>query len=105
VIPLRDANPTRRTPVVTLAIVIACFVAFGVELFALASGGEDALIALIEQHKRRLDFRPKSGPDSRASTSVGSTDCSRTSSRGSTSRGSTSSWTPRVTTSRRSPAA
>jgi len=50
VIPLRDANPTRRTPVVTLAIVIACFVAFGVELFALASGGEDALIALIEQY-------------------------------------------------------
>ena len=49
-IPLRDANPTRRTPVVTLAIVIACFVAFGVELFALASGGEDALIALIEQY-------------------------------------------------------
>jgi membrane associated rhomboid family serine protease len=50
VIPLRDANPTRRTPVVTLALVIACFVAFGVELFALASGGEDALIALIEQY-------------------------------------------------------
>ena len=32
VIPLRDANPTRRTPLVTLSIVIACFVAFAWEL-------------------------------------------------------------------------
>ena len=31
-IPLRDANPTRRTPVVTLAIIVACFVAFAWEL-------------------------------------------------------------------------
>ena len=42
-IPLRDANPTRRTPVVTLAIVIACFVVFAWELGLLASGGEAAL--------------------------------------------------------------
>ncbi len=48
-IPLRDANPTRRTPVVTLAIIVACFGAFGVELFALATGGENALVDLIEQ--------------------------------------------------------
>ena len=32
VIPLRDANPTRRTPVVTLALIVACFVAFAIEL-------------------------------------------------------------------------
>jgi membrane associated rhomboid family serine protease len=46
-IPLRDANPTRRTPLVTLGIVIACFVAFGYELGRLASGGEDSLNELV----------------------------------------------------------
>jgi len=49
VIPLRDANPTRRTPVVTIALVVACFVVFAGELFVLWQGGEDALVALIEQ--------------------------------------------------------
>jgi membrane associated rhomboid family serine protease len=49
VIPLRDANPTRRTPVVTIALVVACFAAFGIELLALARGGEDALVDLIGQ--------------------------------------------------------
>ena len=39
-IPLRDANPTRRTPLVTLALVIACFVVFAWELGLMASGGE-----------------------------------------------------------------
>ncbi|HEY3333622.1 MAG TPA: rhomboid family intramembrane serine protease [Candidatus Limnocylindrales bacterium] len=48
-IPLRDANPTRRTPVVTIALVVACFAAFGIELLALARGGEDALVDLIGQ--------------------------------------------------------
>jgi membrane associated rhomboid family serine protease len=38
VIPLRDANPTRRFALVTLAIVIACGVAFGWELGLLARG-------------------------------------------------------------------
>jgi membrane associated rhomboid family serine protease len=38
VIPLRDANPTRRTPIVTLAIVIACGVVFGWELGLLGNG-------------------------------------------------------------------
>lgn len=42
-IPLRDANPTRRTPLVTLSIVIACFVAFAWELGLTSSGGETAL--------------------------------------------------------------
>jgi membrane associated rhomboid family serine protease len=47
VIPLRDANPTRRTPLVTLSIVIACFVVFAWELGLMASGGEAALDAFI----------------------------------------------------------
>jgi membrane associated rhomboid family serine protease len=38
VIPLRDANPTARTPLVTLSLVIACFVAFAWELGLMASG-------------------------------------------------------------------
>ena len=42
VIPLRDANPTRRTPFVTLAIIIACFIAFAWELGLMASGGSRA---------------------------------------------------------------
>ena len=48
-IPLRDANPTRRTPVVTLALVIACFVVFAGELGLTASGGENALDAFITE--------------------------------------------------------
>jgi membrane associated rhomboid family serine protease len=43
VIPLRDANPTRRTPVVTLALIAACAVVFAVQLAQMASGGEVAL--------------------------------------------------------------
>ena len=31
-IPLRDANPTRQTPLVTLGLVVACFVVFACEL-------------------------------------------------------------------------
>lgn len=46
-IPLRDANPTRRTPLVTLSIIIACFVAFAWELGILASAGETALDTFI----------------------------------------------------------
>jgi membrane associated rhomboid family serine protease len=48
VIPLRDANPTRRTPVVTLSIIAACFVAFAIELYVMWQGGEDALVAFID---------------------------------------------------------
>jgi membrane associated rhomboid family serine protease len=47
VIPLRDANPTRRTPVVTLALIAACVAVFAVELSVQASGGEDALGAFF----------------------------------------------------------
>ena len=53
VIPLRDANPTRRTPLVTLSLIIACFVAFAWELGLLASGGEAALEAFITELGRR----------------------------------------------------
>ncbi len=47
-IPLRDANPTRRPAVVTLAIVIACCVAFGWELGLLASGDAAFMAAIAE---------------------------------------------------------
>jgi membrane associated rhomboid family serine protease len=43
VIPLRDKNPTRRTPIVTSALIAACFAAFVVELSVSASGGFQAL--------------------------------------------------------------
>ena len=42
-IPLRDANPTRRTPVVTLALIVACFAVFAIELSVTAAGGDEAL--------------------------------------------------------------
>jgi rhomboid family protein len=43
VIPLKDANPTRRTPVVTLTLIAACVVVFIYELGQMAEGGEVAL--------------------------------------------------------------
>jgi membrane associated rhomboid family serine protease len=46
VIPLRDANPTRRPALVTIAIVVACCIAFGWELGLLARG-EDAFEGAI----------------------------------------------------------
>ena len=48
-IPLRDANPTRRTPVVTIGIVLACFVAFAYELGLTASGGDRALEEFVQR--------------------------------------------------------
>ncbi len=48
-IPLRDANPTRRTPFVSIAIVIACFVVFAYELGLTASGGDAALQSFVER--------------------------------------------------------
>jgi membrane associated rhomboid family serine protease len=47
VIPLRDANPTRRTPVVTLTLIALCTLVFGYELVVLARGCEAALEALF----------------------------------------------------------
>ncbi len=46
-IPLRDANPTRRTPVVTIGLVVACLVAFAWELGLQVRGGDEALDAFI----------------------------------------------------------
>lgn len=48
-IPLRDANPTRRTPVVTIGLVVACLVVFAWELGLQVSGGDDALNVFIAE--------------------------------------------------------
>ena len=47
-IPLRDANPTRRRPVITIALITACFAVFAVELWVQATGGDDALDRLVD---------------------------------------------------------
>ena len=47
-IPLRDANPTRRTPTITLAIIAIATVAFTYEL-GVAETGDDALGRFIRQ--------------------------------------------------------
>ena len=49
-IPLRDANPTRRTPYVTIAIIVACFLIFAYELYLQASGGDGGLEAFLTEH-------------------------------------------------------
>jgi membrane associated rhomboid family serine protease len=46
VIPLMDANPTRRTPVVTLALIVACVVVFLYQL-SLEAGSESALETFV----------------------------------------------------------
>ena len=48
-IPLRDRNPTRRTPLVTWTLIGACFAAFAVELSITASGGDRALESFFRQ--------------------------------------------------------
>jgi membrane associated rhomboid family serine protease len=47
VIPLRDANPGRRRPLLTGALVGACLAVFGWELVLGAAGGEAALEAFV----------------------------------------------------------
>jgi membrane associated rhomboid family serine protease len=49
VIPLRDRNPTRRTPVVTYALIGACIAAFAVELSITATGGDAALETFFDR--------------------------------------------------------
>jgi membrane associated rhomboid family serine protease len=49
VIPLRDRNPTRSTPVVTLGLIAACFVAFALELWISFDGGDAALERFFDQ--------------------------------------------------------
>ncbi|MEX2183933.1 MAG: rhomboid family intramembrane serine protease [Chloroflexota bacterium] len=46
-IPLRDANPTHRTAIVTIGLIAACFVVFAWQLGLLASGGEEGLGVFI----------------------------------------------------------
>jgi membrane associated rhomboid family serine protease len=50
VIPLRDANPTRRTPYVTLALILACFVVFGYELYLQATSGDRTLERFLTEY-------------------------------------------------------
>jgi membrane associated rhomboid family serine protease len=47
VIPLRDANPTRRPPVVTIGLVAACVIVFAYELWTQSTGGDAALDKLF----------------------------------------------------------
>ena len=42
-IPLRDANPTRRVPIITLLLIATCFVVFAYELGILADSGDEGL--------------------------------------------------------------
>ena len=49
-IPLRDANPTRRQAVVTIALIVACFVVFAIELWVQTSGGDDALDRFVNEY-------------------------------------------------------
>ena len=48
-IPLRDRNPTRRSPVVTLALIAACFAVFLLELSISLSGGDAALERFFDE--------------------------------------------------------
>ena len=47
-IPLRDRNPTRRTPIVTFALIGACFAAFALELSVTATSGDASLEAFFQ---------------------------------------------------------
>jgi membrane associated rhomboid family serine protease len=49
VIPLRDRNPTRRTPIITIGLIVACFAAFALELSITATGGDPALERFFER--------------------------------------------------------
>ena len=46
-IPLRDANPTQRRPVVTIGLIALCAVAFAWELGIQADGGDAGLARLF----------------------------------------------------------
>ena len=49
-IPLRDANPVRRAPVVTIGLIAACVVAFAYELGTQSTGGDAALERLFRDY-------------------------------------------------------
>jgi membrane associated rhomboid family serine protease len=48
VIPLYDRNPTRRFPIVTVSLIVACFIVFAYELSISIGGGDDALNRFFE---------------------------------------------------------
>ncbi|MGZ9276485.1 MAG: rhomboid family intramembrane serine protease [Candidatus Limnocylindrales bacterium] len=48
-IPLRDANPTRHPPIMTIGLVVACAVVFVFELSRQATGGDDGLTRLVTE--------------------------------------------------------
>jgi membrane associated rhomboid family serine protease len=50
VIPLRDANPTRRTPVVTIGLIAVCAVVFALELTVQSSDGEPGLARFFRSY-------------------------------------------------------
>jgi membrane associated rhomboid family serine protease len=50
VIPLRDANPTRRRPVVTITLIAVCVAIFAYELLVQSSAGDAALERLVRQY-------------------------------------------------------
>src|SRR3954451_16053377 len=47
-IPLRDRNPTRRTPIITFALIAACFAVFALELWISFRDGDQALERFFE---------------------------------------------------------
>ncbi len=49
-IPLRDALPARRQPLVTGSLVAACVAVFGIEMWVSAAGGEAGLEAMFERY-------------------------------------------------------
>ena len=48
-IPLRDANPTRSTPVVTLALIAVCAIVFAYQFLVLGARGDAALEAFVTE--------------------------------------------------------
>ena len=48
-IPLYDRNPTRRFPIVTVGLIVACFAVFGLELTVSMGGGDEALEGFFNQ--------------------------------------------------------
>ena len=48
-IPLYDRNPTRRFPIVTVGLIVACFIVFGLELTISIGGGDAALERFFDQ--------------------------------------------------------
>ncbi|HEX8026548.1 MAG TPA: rhomboid family intramembrane serine protease, partial [Candidatus Limnocylindrales bacterium] len=48
-IPLHDRNPTRKFPIVTVGLIVTCFVVFGLELLISMGGGDQALEGFFGQ--------------------------------------------------------